>query len=105
MRPDSTALAGTLVGAGTVLDAQQPVLAIEAGARFLACPALSAEVIRAARRHGGAGHGRGRDTLAVSRQAGVPPCVSAGPVARPSLRGASSAPAPMASPFVSCAMP
>ncbi|MET8340899.1 hypothetical protein ABZV14_31580 [Streptosporangium canum] len=52
MRPDSTALAGALVGAGTVLDAQQPVLAVEAGARFPACPALSAEMIRAARRHG-----------------------------------------------------
>lgn len=78
-----------------MLDAQRPVLAIEAGARFLACPVLSAEMIRAARRHGGAGHGRGRDTLA-SRRAGVPPCVSAGPVARPSVRIASSAPVPMA---------
>lgn len=45
-----------------MLDAQQAVLAIEAGARFPACPALSAEVLRAAHRHGGAGHGRGRDT-------------------------------------------
>ncbi|AQZ63605.1 4-hydroxy-2-oxoglutarate aldolase @ 2-dehydro-3-deoxyphosphogluconate aldolase [[Actinomadura] parvosata subsp. kistnae] len=43
---------GTLVGAGTVLDAAQAVLAIQAGARFLVCPSLSREVIRAAHRHG-----------------------------------------------------
>ncbi|NJP93819.1 bifunctional 4-hydroxy-2-oxoglutarate aldolase/2-dehydro-3-deoxy-phosphogluconate aldolase [Nonomuraea sp. FMUSA5-5] len=43
---------GTLVGAGTVLDAAQAVLALQAGARFLVCPSLSREVIRAAHRHG-----------------------------------------------------
>ncbi|MFF4624663.1 hypothetical protein [Nonomuraea jabiensis] len=42
---------GALVGSGTVLDASQAVLAIQAGARFL-CPSLSREVIRTARRHG-----------------------------------------------------
>jgi 2-dehydro-3-deoxyphosphogluconate aldolase / (4S)-4-hydroxy-2-oxoglutarate aldolase len=41
-----------LVGAGTVLDAQQAALAIAAGARFLVCPALSPAVIRTAHRHG-----------------------------------------------------
>ncbi|GAA2878083.1 bifunctional 4-hydroxy-2-oxoglutarate aldolase/2-dehydro-3-deoxy-phosphogluconate aldolase [Streptosporangium fragile] len=41
-----------LVGAGTVLDAQQAGAAIEAGARFLVCPSISAEVIRSANRHG-----------------------------------------------------
>ncbi|MFE3448835.1 bifunctional 4-hydroxy-2-oxoglutarate aldolase/2-dehydro-3-deoxy-phosphogluconate aldolase [Nonomuraea sp. NPDC059194] len=40
------------VGAGTVLDASQAVMAIEAGARFLVCPALSTEVVRAGHRHG-----------------------------------------------------
>lgn len=43
---------GGLVGAGTVLDAQQAVLAIGAGARFLVCPSLDREVVRAAHRHG-----------------------------------------------------
>ncbi|WP_336206968.1 bifunctional 4-hydroxy-2-oxoglutarate aldolase/2-dehydro-3-deoxy-phosphogluconate aldolase [Nonomuraea sp. LPB2021202275-12-8] len=46
------ATGATLVGAGTVLDPQQAVLAIEAGARFLVCPALNPEVIRTAHRHG-----------------------------------------------------
>ncbi|MBB2915140.1 2-dehydro-3-deoxyphosphogluconate aldolase/(4S)-4-hydroxy-2-oxoglutarate aldolase [Streptosporangium becharense] len=41
-----------LVGAGTVLDAQQAGAAIEAGARFLVCPTLSTDVIRSAHRHG-----------------------------------------------------
>ncbi|UBU18397.1 bifunctional 4-hydroxy-2-oxoglutarate aldolase/2-dehydro-3-deoxy-phosphogluconate aldolase [Nonomuraea gerenzanensis] len=41
-----------LVGAGTVLDAAQAMLAIQAGARFLVCPSLSREVIRTAHRHG-----------------------------------------------------
>ncbi|WP_101782823.1 bifunctional 4-hydroxy-2-oxoglutarate aldolase/2-dehydro-3-deoxy-phosphogluconate aldolase [Nonomuraea indica] len=43
---------GGLVGAGTVLDAHQAVLAIGAGARFLVCPSLDREVVRAAHRHG-----------------------------------------------------
>lgn len=43
---------GPLVGAGTVLDGHQAVLAIGAGARFLVCPTLNPEVIRAAHRHG-----------------------------------------------------
>ncbi|GII32081.1 bifunctional 4-hydroxy-2-oxoglutarate aldolase/2-dehydro-3-deoxy-phosphogluconate aldolase [Planotetraspora mira] len=41
-----------MIGAGTVLDGHQAVLAIEAGARFLVCPALSTKVIRAGHRHG-----------------------------------------------------
>ncbi|MEV2269690.1 bifunctional 4-hydroxy-2-oxoglutarate aldolase/2-dehydro-3-deoxy-phosphogluconate aldolase [Nonomuraea africana] len=41
-----------LVGAGTVIDPHQAVLAIEAGARFLVCPTLSTEVIRTGNRHG-----------------------------------------------------
>lgn len=48
----SAAGTGSLVGAGTVLDAQQAGAAIQAGARFLVCPALSVEVIRTASRHG-----------------------------------------------------
>ncbi|MET9341160.1 bifunctional 4-hydroxy-2-oxoglutarate aldolase/2-dehydro-3-deoxy-phosphogluconate aldolase [Nonomuraea sp. NPDC003804] len=43
---------GALVGAGTVLDAVQAGMAIEAGARFLVCPTLDADVIRAGHRHG-----------------------------------------------------
>lgn len=41
-----------LIGAGTVLDPQQAVAAIQAGARFLVTPTLSEPVIRAAHRHG-----------------------------------------------------
>ncbi|MFD1935039.1 MULTISPECIES: bifunctional 4-hydroxy-2-oxoglutarate aldolase/2-dehydro-3-deoxy-phosphogluconate aldolase [Nonomuraea] len=47
-----TLATGAFVGAGTVLDAAQAVMAIEAGARFLVCPALSDGVIRAGHRHG-----------------------------------------------------
>jgi 2-dehydro-3-deoxyphosphogluconate aldolase/(4S)-4-hydroxy-2-oxoglutarate aldolase len=43
---------GALVGAGTVLDATDARLAIAAGARFLVSPALSAEVVTTAHRHG-----------------------------------------------------
>ncbi|WP_043639417.1 bifunctional 4-hydroxy-2-oxoglutarate aldolase/2-dehydro-3-deoxy-phosphogluconate aldolase [Nonomuraea candida] len=43
---------GALVGAGTVLDAAAARAAVEAGARFLVSPSLSAEVIRAGHRHG-----------------------------------------------------
>lgn len=41
-----------LIGAGTVLDPQQAVAAIQAGARFLVTPALNVEVVRTANRHG-----------------------------------------------------
>ncbi|MEU7899139.1 bifunctional 4-hydroxy-2-oxoglutarate aldolase/2-dehydro-3-deoxy-phosphogluconate aldolase [Nonomuraea sp. NPDC049152] len=47
-----TLATGAFVGAGTVLDAAQAVMAIEAGARFLVCPTLSAGVIGAGHRHG-----------------------------------------------------
>ncbi|MEU4328377.1 bifunctional 4-hydroxy-2-oxoglutarate aldolase/2-dehydro-3-deoxy-phosphogluconate aldolase [Nonomuraea dietziae] len=52
IRTLSSQESGALIGAGTVLDAHQAVLAIEAGARFLVCPILSTEVIRAGSRHG-----------------------------------------------------
>ena len=39
---------GLVVGAGTVLDAAQAEAAIDAGARYLVSPGLSAEVVRCA---------------------------------------------------------
>lgn len=49
----SEALRGrALVGAGTVLDAEAAVAAIQAGAAFLFSPSLNREVIRAANRYG-----------------------------------------------------
>jgi 2-dehydro-3-deoxyphosphogluconate aldolase / (4S)-4-hydroxy-2-oxoglutarate aldolase len=41
-----------LVGAGTVLNAEQAEICIDAGARFLISPGLSPEVIRTAAKHG-----------------------------------------------------
>lgn len=41
-----------VVGAGTVLDAEQAETALEAGAQFLVSPGLSAEVVRVAQRAG-----------------------------------------------------
>ncbi|MFI9202004.1 bifunctional 4-hydroxy-2-oxoglutarate aldolase/2-dehydro-3-deoxy-phosphogluconate aldolase [Streptomyces sp. NPDC053048] len=41
-----------VIGAGAVLDGPSARMAIEAGARFLASPALDASVIRTAHRHG-----------------------------------------------------
>lgn len=41
-----------VVGAGTVLDAEQAVLAIQAGAEFIFAPILHEPTIRAAKRHG-----------------------------------------------------
>lgn len=49
----STALKGrALVGAGTVLDAEAAVAAVQAGAAFLFSPCLNPDVIRAANRYG-----------------------------------------------------
>jgi 2-dehydro-3-deoxyphosphogluconate aldolase/(4S)-4-hydroxy-2-oxoglutarate aldolase len=41
-----------LIGAGTVLNAKQAEICIDAGARFLVSPGLSPEVIRTASKHG-----------------------------------------------------
>jgi len=41
-----------LIGAGTVLNAKQAEICIDAGARFLVSPGLSSEVLRTARKHG-----------------------------------------------------
>ncbi|EMF00777.1 2-dehydro-3-deoxyphosphogluconate aldolase [Streptomyces mobaraensis NBRC 13819 = DSM 40847] len=41
-----------LIGAGTVLDAASARMAVEAGARFLASPALDPEVLRTGHRYG-----------------------------------------------------
>jgi 2-dehydro-3-deoxyphosphogluconate aldolase/(4S)-4-hydroxy-2-oxoglutarate aldolase len=41
-----------LIGAGTVLNAKQAEICIDAGARFLVSPGLSSEVLHAAAKHG-----------------------------------------------------
>jgi 2-dehydro-3-deoxyphosphogluconate aldolase/(4S)-4-hydroxy-2-oxoglutarate aldolase len=43
---------GLLVGAGTVVSVDQVDQAVEAGARFVVCPGLSAAVVRRAQQHG-----------------------------------------------------
>jgi 2-dehydro-3-deoxyphosphogluconate aldolase/(4S)-4-hydroxy-2-oxoglutarate aldolase len=43
---------GFLIGAGTVLNATQAEICIEAGARFLVSPGLAVDVIRTAAKHG-----------------------------------------------------
>jgi 2-dehydro-3-deoxyphosphogluconate aldolase/(4S)-4-hydroxy-2-oxoglutarate aldolase len=52
LREVARANAGFLVGAGTVLNAEQAEICIDAGARFLISPGLAPEVIRTAAKHG-----------------------------------------------------
>jgi 2-dehydro-3-deoxyphosphogluconate aldolase/(4S)-4-hydroxy-2-oxoglutarate aldolase len=52
LREVARANSGFLVGAGTVLNAEQAEICIDAGARFLISPGLAPEVIRTAAKHG-----------------------------------------------------